>query len=550
MPPRLLAGRFYPRATGSRLLTPTIGLRSATNQARPSLPFLSAPTATGRPAGRRFISARRQWFRKEAKLMVRYTLSIWGCGMAVIFIMWAIEQEKRERRHPTPREWRWSTRQSLLYAHHCAGSDWPDALKAARRVVSRLENPDYDGQDIVKLAGKPNPTLADPDLTLEDADELLPRDISAKTEEWQRGYFDAIMLAAKAAEHVDGWLYDRLLKVTVPPECVFGPSNPRPRPIRSGASGVPRAEDCQLAYPSAESWYMKMLATEGFTQRQRVDATLAYASFMQFKDQVEQAEALYDLALAEATHKIEPARLPYDTKTLVLKNEGEPPSDNMLEVLTAIANFKARKGQLSSALPMYVSLLQARRRLSNTPPPPTSSRPPPSFVDQVTGFFKQPPYPQSPGDGTRPPWRNTLERCQEAALHLYIGEILFATSSRTNGLAWTRDAVDIAEEQLRDGSLAKMEKEAKQRCRECLATSLNNWSAMAAQLAEAEQAKREKSGSRSGLLPFWRVQEPQEANSRWRSEQAAVEARADRAKELLNDDLEAQSGGVLSLFRA
>ncbi|PFH59813.1 hypothetical protein XA68_11861 [Ophiocordyceps unilateralis] len=542
MPLRLVVvGRLGPTAASIRLVSPMACRRCMTSQTRPAIPFLSAPTA-GRGAGRRFTSARKQWLKHEAKLVVRYTLIFWGCGLAVVVILWAFEQEAKEREFPTPHEWAWRTRNMLRSAHHSGDSDWTYTLTLARRVVMRLGNPAYDGQNVVQLAGRPDPTLEYPD-------EFIPCDISANSEDWRSGYFDAMLLSAKAAENTDGWLHDRVRNVVVPPKYVLGPSNPRPCPLPPGFSGVPREEDCVLAYPSAENWYMKMLATVGFTPRQRVDAALAYANFLQYKGQSEAAEALYNLALVEATSKMEPARLPYNSKTLVLKEGGEPPSANILEALTAMANFKARKGQLSSALPMYISLLKARRRLPNHPPPPTTSnRPPPSLVQQV---MRPPSYPESPGDGTEPPWRNSLERCQEAALHLYIGEILYATSSRVQGLAWTRDAVDLAEEQLQDRNPANMGKEEKTRCRECLAVGLRNWSTIVAQLVQAEKAAKKKSGVESRMIPFWHeAQETPEAGSRWKSEQAVVKERAERARVLLVDDISPQSEGLVSLLKA
>ncbi|RDA95361.1 hypothetical protein CP533_3489 [Ophiocordyceps camponoti-saundersi (nom. inval.)] len=506
---------------------------SAGFRSRPALPFLSAPT---RNSGRRFTSAQKQWFKNEMKLAARYTTTICGCITAAIGIYWAIGEEAIEREIPTPHDWSYLTRKRLR-----------DALKegnlilaylSARIALARLEDLEYDGQNLVKLADPPDPKVEFPD-------EFIPYDISAKSENWRRGYLDALLFSARAAYRLEGLLVDVTRNLHVHPRYVIGPSNPRPKPIPPGAPSAPLERDCRLAFPPFAHYYIKILATEGFTARQRVDAILEFAGAVQSKGKLDAAEALYTLALNEATLNTEPACLPYDSKTLVLKDGGEPPSANVLEALTAMANFKARTGQLPSALSMYVSLLKARRSLSDTPPPPANSNcPPPSTLQRIFNSVKPPPYPESPGDGTEPTWRNSLGRCQEAALHLYIGEILYATSSRVDGLAWTRDAVDMSEEQLRAGDV---DKETKQRCRECLATSLSNWATMVSNLAEVEKAKKVDVPKKTSFIPFW--QQAQETGSRWGAEQDVVRERAQRARELLVDPTPPPSWDLMSLLK-
>ncbi|RCI12652.1 hypothetical protein L249_0786 [Ophiocordyceps polyrhachis-furcata BCC 54312] len=540
MPLRPLARRLGPTKASPFFCRCSSIHSSAIQRKRPALPFLSAPTTaptTSPSTGRRFTSAQKQWFKHEMKLAFRYTTTFCGCVLAALGINYAINQEAIEREFPTPPEWSFLTRKRLRDAHH---EDRPRLAKAylsARAAIARLEKSESSSQNLVKLADPPDPKVEYPE-------EFIPYDISANSEDWRRGYFEALMFSAKAGQVLEGHLLDVTRDFIFPPEYVIGPSNPRPKPIPPGAPSAPLERNCRLAYPPFEHHYIKMLATEGFSPRQRVDAALEFAAAVQSKGKLDAAEALYTLALKEATRNIEPAHLPYDTKTLILKDGGEPPSANILEALTAMANFKARTGQLSSALPMYVSLLKARRCLSDTPPPPAiSNSPPPSTMQRMLDYFKPPPYPKSPGDGTEPPWRNSLGRCQEAALHLYIGEILYATSSRVDGLAWTRDAVDLSEEQLRAG---EVDKETKQRCRECLATGLNNWSAMVAQLAQAEKAKKKTGVKR--IIPFW--QKAEETESRWGSEQAVVVDRVKRTRELLVDPTPIPSRDLISFFTA
>ncbi|UNI13759.1 hypothetical protein JDV02_000471 [Purpureocillium takamizusanense] len=515
-------------------------------KARPSLPFLVVPRSSSAPV-RSFTSERRRWLKHEAKLVARYTITLWGVAAAVLTILFAVNEESAEREFPTPHDWAFLTRKLLRDAHGFREPkngevNWARALELARGVVVRLEDPKLDGKDVSKLSNKE-------DTSLEIPGEFNSCDISAKSEEWRRGYFESIMLAAKAAEHVDGWLRDRTRNVVSPPEFVIGPSNPRPKPIAPGNPHAPREEDCDVAYPSADNFYMKILATKGLSARQKMDAALEYASFMEFKGRTDGPEALYNLALAEVTQGVEPARLPYNPKTFVVHDRAGPPSLNILDALTAIATYKARQGDLSSALPIYVSLLKARRSLSDTPPRSTSPKPPrQSVIRQVFSFFSPPDYPPPPPNGFEPPWRSPHERCQEASLNLYIGEILYATGSRDDGLGWTRDGVDLSEEQLRAlaSGTDRSSKESRQTCRECLATGLDNWSTMVARLARAEAAKK-SGGASSNVFSFWSAS--RDADGRWAAEEAVVQERKRRTKELL-EEVAPPSAGIWSLIKA
>lgn len=450
-----------------------------------------------------------------------------------------------EREFPTPHEWHYLTRKFLRDANkfrdpHNGEINWARALELSRGVVIRLEDPKLGGQNVIKLSDKVDPKLEVPG-------EFINCDLSAMSEEWRRGYFEAIMLAAKAAEHVDGWLRDVKRNIVCAPEFVIGPSNLRPSPIPPGNPHAPREEDCELAYPSAEHWYMKILATKGLSPRQKMEAALEYASFMEYKGKMEGSEALYNVALAEATQGLNGPNLPYDPKTFILRDRKESPSMNVLDALTAIATHKARKGDVTGALPIYISLLKARRSLSDEPLRiSTSKSKSVALYQQVFNLFAPPEYPPPPPDGALPPWRSAHERCQEASLDLYIGEILYATGSREDGLAWTRDGVDLAEEQLRKSSANVKGGDDKRICRECLVTGLGNWSTMVSRLAKVERAKAE-SGSKSSLFSFWNSS--QKAEDRWVAEEAVVQERTKRTRELL-DEVTAPAAGISSWFSA
>ncbi|OAA40058.1 hypothetical protein NOR_06052 [Metarhizium rileyi] len=533
--PRSICARSYANQTKSTCTS---------TKARPSLPFLLVPKASPSIV-RSFTSERKRWFKHEAKLVARYTITIWGLAICGILIFFAVNEETSEREFPTPHEWHYLTRKFLRDAQSCRDPkdgeiNWARCLELSRGVVIRLEDPKLGGDKVVKLSDKV-------DSSLEVPGEFINCDISNMSEDWRRGYFEAIMLAAKSAEHVDGWLRDTKRNVVCAPEFVVGPSNPRPKPIPPGRPHAPREEDCEQAYPVADNWYMKILATTGLSPRQKMEAALEYATFMEFKHRQEGIDALYSLALAEASTGLDPSKLPYDVKTFVLKDDSPPPSMNVLDTLTAIANYKARQGDISSALPIYISLLKARRSLPDSPPPTTRSQPKTdSTYERLVNFFGPPAYPAPGPDGTHVPWRTPFQRCQEASLNLYIGEILYASSSRGEGLAWTRDGVDLAEEQLRTLGAASNDKEAKQTCRECLGTGLDNWKTMVSRLARAEEA-RSTGGSTSSLFSFWG--ESQDAQGRWAAEEAAVEERIRRTRELM-EDVTPPNMGLLSYFKA
>lgn len=531
--PRLICTRSFANQT-----------KFTSTKSRPSLPFLLVPKAS--PAiVRSFTSERKRWFKHEAKLVARYTITFWGLAVCGVLIFFAINEESSEREFPTPHEWNVLTRKFLRDAQSCRDPkngevNWARCLELARGVVIRLEDPKLGGEKVLKLSDKVDPSLEVPG-------EFINCDISAMSEEWRRGYFEAIMLAAKAAEHLDGWVRDTTRNVVCAPEFVIGPSNPRPKPIPAGRPHAPREEDCEQAYPVADNWYVKILATTGLTPRQKMEAALEYATFMEYKNRTEGPEALYNFALAEASSSLDPANLPYNTKSYVITRNTPVPSMNVLDALTAIANHKARQGDISSALPIYISLLKSRRSLSDTPPatarvPSKTTSPYERFVK----FFAPPAYPAAGPDGAQPPWRNPYERCQEASLNLYIGEILYATSSRDEGLAWTRDGVDMAEEQLRALGAATKDKETKQICRECLGTGLENWQTMVSQLARAEEAKK-NNGSKSNMFSFWGTSP--DAEGRWAAEEAVVQERTRRTRELM-EDVTPPGLGILSYFKA
>lgn len=536
-------------------------------------------------------TGRRNWLVNEAYWTVYWcfvfgTMSIFGWAIA-----FAVREEIRERESPTPHEWsfvtRWLVREAMAERDvlDTIKPDWPYIFQRLRDAVARLENPKTDGKKVVEMS-----MGADPPHPPES------RDVSEKREEWRRGYYEVLMALCKAAEYVDGWVVDTSRGIVFAPEVVIGPSNPNRKPIPLGAASAPKEEDCELAFPERpDMLYQKVLGTKGFTPRQRMDAALAYATWLEYKGEKSPAEGVYKQAVniaLEASHQ----KGLMDRRSWTLKDSpGSLPSANVLRSLTAYAQFKARQGDTSSALPMMVSILRARRSLPSvdevaaaeaTFKPRQISQEKwfaEKLADLMASFFSPPPYPAPPPDGTTPPARDSRAICEEAALHMHIGEIMYASSvrAREEGLAWTREAVDTAEEQLHRirsegnanknsmsvtsvifGTARRDERElisrrnfvnldARTTCRECLAAGLDNWAAMVRHLASEEQKKKkEKSGdeaSSGSWFGLWGGRGEQQAG-RWEAEEKVIEEKMERVKNLL-DDPDAPATGPMSLFQ-
>ncbi|KAK0392859.1 hypothetical protein NLU13_2353 [Sarocladium strictum] len=562
MRPRLVVRRLWlpqPRINHrlSLLRAFTSHAQLTNTSSRPNLPFLNTPsTSAGSRRIRNFTSDRKRWLRRELKNGVKYTLVLWVAAGCVLMIFFAISEETTEREHPTPHEWGFFTRKALRDCHQRSDPrngqrKWGDAVQLGAEVQRRLEDPSKDGQGVVKLEGY---DVEDPDM--------VPCDITAKSEEWRRGYFDALMATAKAAEHTEGWLLDTTRDLNIPPEYVIGPSNPRPKPLPKGAPPAPREEDCVIAFPSAAEYYLKISRTKGLTPKQQLDARLEEAAYWEYMGRPDTAQECLAhclvLANGDANASAVEEWIRVDQMAPVRRTSGDAPSSNMLDVMTSLANLWARNGNLPHALTTYLSVLHARRSLPTSPPVTSRDALPrrvPAY-QQVINFFAPPPYPPPPPSGFSTPWRSPEERCQEAALQLHIGEILFATSSKEEGLAWTRDGVDAAEEQLRAIGPSDPTREQAERatCRECLNMGLMNWTTMVSRMAAQEKqklAEKEASGgggSSSWGLAFWRGGNG-EGEGRWTAEEKVVAERVRRTKELVDDVAAPKENYLVSLFK-
>ncbi|CAK7198816.1 hypothetical protein SEUCBS139899_001483 [Sporothrix eucalyptigena] len=673
---------------------------------RPQLPFLVVPSTSAAAAASRspryFTTQRRQWLRYEALAFVKYTLYFWAAVGAFVLVQFVLQQESMERAHPTPHEWTFMSRMRLRGALGERGDDGSEEEQAASDggdldsttttthmvdhvkvmqilldLLKRLEDPSVDGgpglvpanalskTELEALTCAPEPastTTTDNALGVSDA-----LDIRAKSEPWRRGYYETLLAAAATAEHVDGWLLDRTRNTVFPPDIVVGPSNPHPRPLPAGTTGAPREENCEPVFPAPAEIYLKLLHTRGLTARQQITAALAFANYLEYKQDNDAAAYVYGKAVLASRSPASEENANNDLglsffdrnagenapawiKSWTAQNHAANSNDassttvlsrNLFSTLTAYATFQARSGDVSGALPLFISLLQARRSL-----PPSASEAAasaaasrnkkPTITEQLIAIISPPTYPPPPDDGFGAPLPGARSTCEEAALRLHIGEILYASArksgspitasssswglfpsgsqeqqAREQGIAWTREAVDIAEEQLHALAYSdQVEKRKEQQklengqggisnaigkaikaststppgsmdgaatCRQCLVAGLDNWTAMVAQLARDEQrraqgttAASDSSSSGSSWWPswlgLWGSSEPtteattpstrptdrnvsEKKLGRWAAEECVIQDRRRRARELM-DDAAPPSRGVLTMFTA
>jgi len=499
----------------------------------------------------------------------KFTVYLWAIVGFSVIAYWSVQQEWLERKYPTPHEWGFITRLRFRIAKWGPDrtdwneTDWVVIGEYAKNVIERLEDRSIEGAGVQDLT--------EGGIWIEGIGEA-GYDVTAKSEPWRRGYYEALMLGAKAAEQLDDHVVDKTQHLVLPANTVIGPSNPNPRPIPFGAKKAPREEDCERAYDEPEKFYMRILTTRGFSSKQKMDAALAYASWLDFKAVPEAAIRMHEWALSLASENIAPADMPYDPKSYVLREKvARTPSANILEALTTLAVHKARNEDFSAALPILISVLRARRSLSE--PTANSSSSSSSYSSEtpsktpwtlgnvlstVKHLAAPPAYPPPPDDGESAPERDAKERCEEAALNLYIGEIIYANKGREDGLAWTREAVDLAEEQLHKLGPGSANGDAKKTCRECLSSGLENWAKMVSRLAR-EERKREEEAQKKGTTTtttssagnwfgFW-GQGEREAPGRWAAEENVVKERTRRAQEVL-EELEAPNTVLSSLFQA
>ncbi|KAI9842984.1 MAG: hypothetical protein M1837_006721 [Sclerophora amabilis] len=591
---------------------------------RPQLPFLSPVTQRSGTKSTPLQSRGGQWqlsrlvtteTKKSLKeglwLGGKYTVIFWVTGFLLFLIAFGVQNEFLERQYPSPPQWTWLSRWNYRYARSLEEDDedsaniidWSLVGNPYLRLVERLESPDVDGKGLSQQA---------------DGGVMVPGvgstgfDISGKPYPWRRGYCLALMGAARCAEQLDGWVTDETRKINFPPDVVIGPSNPRPRPVRLGAASPPLEQNCVPAYPPPERFYMKILTTQGFTDRERLEAAIAYSDWLDLKGLHDSAEEMckWGIDIAAAPLAVPVAAI-IDTDTSVLLHDAPAThlTPNILLATTSLAIHHVRSSNLSTAVPILLSVLRARRSRSPSPFSTNDDQDPlstPSGTDggtknlsNILSFIQSwllpPPYPPPVPSGNDPAHRTPASICLEAGLMSHIGEILFASRHYNDGLAWTRDAVDVAEAQLRElstdlgasaspntssspspssstnGDIDEGDGAAVDRCTECLKTGMANWKMMVLKLASDEEKRNEDARAKQehllqqqqqqqqyhGSLSIWRWLWPtgnqvadfsrgegeeakgkgnQNVKGRWVAELEVVERRSGRAEELLTQE--------------
>ncbi|KAL8710218.1 MAG: hypothetical protein Q9220_005149 [cf. Caloplaca sp. 1 TL-2023] len=607
LPPRLSIARIVSNRRPLRPPNPTnqvLGPRPFTQSSplllvsrltpRPELPYLYSSALSRLPQSaspiqyqsqlsRYFTTEKRERFKSETKLTLRYILL--GNTIVVLFVLlgWLISIEFTERKYPTPSEWTFRSRNIYRTARLMQEAEkmpsgiieWPQVGNNYCVLISRLEDALIDGKTLETAQdGEHRVYVVGIDGLGFTRSGL---DLSTKSEEWRRGYHEALMGAARVAEHMDECVRDTTRNITFPKQLMIGPSNPRPKPVPYGAAAAPLEENCVEASEPPQTFYMKILTSTGFTSQQRLDAALAYADWLDFKGLGGSAEEMYDWGLDIAMGALPMgANNIVDVKTGIISSNATYISNNILKATTALAVHHAQNKDLSVALPILLSVLRARRQLSfpfvSDPPSEPASKLQ-TFISTIKSVVVFPPYPPAPPTGDEVPIRSLKAICEEAALMAHVGEILFASSKddaklpfktsksqgtsaqQQSGLSWTRDAVEIAESTLL--SVGYLDLETKQTCSECLKTGMDNWSTMVRKMLRDQQedlASKESvvDGQRSWFWGGRTTQEAAEDEGRWEQEMQVVDERMHKVQRLLDQENEErkmkEAGGVFGML--
>ncbi|KAJ9609909.1 hypothetical protein H2200_006238 [Cladophialophora chaetospira] len=526
---------------------------------RPQLPFLYPGSARHALVGRYISTERKQRWKEQFWRYVRINAYLWPAAFLLTLLSFGLIHLKLERDFPTPREWsfwsRWGMRDAKFTELadnakiNSILTDWVKAGRLYLKVLERLESEKFDGKNLIK------------------DDSALPPiggirgdgfDISAKSERWRRGYHEALMGAAHVAENLLGMCRikgDDGNRV-YPWESIPGPNNPRPKPLpydkRYGHITAPSLDEVEDAFPPPDLFYQKVLNTTGFDTRQRLDAALAYADWNDFQGNTEIAENTFILA-AEIAQRGLPtgSEKALNVGTgMILKGREDAATNNILRVCTAFGVHHARNGDVKKALPVFLSILRARKTLPASPITPIASSPKPrteedqglsAYIFALKDLLIEREYPPPPPSGNERPFHTLKEACEEVGLMTYIGEILFATSDseRAKGLSWTRDSVDAAEAIMWVMDEQK-EHDGRERCRECLETGLQNWKSMSQQMARLAAKREEETQTENGLfgLGFGTAQQLEKARTekrRWEEENIQIELRRQKTLPLLQE---------------
>jgi hypothetical protein len=507
-------------------------------RARPQVPYLS-------PSPQWASSRRWQIFRpittEKARLLKK---TGWDVAMAFALVaaivpstlgfMWWISHEMMERDYPTPPQWSFRTR---CYWHTAKGledrsvthgriPDWSVISFAIQALLNRLEDTTSDGEGITLVEKLDTSHLPPAHVTF---DLSSVYDVSAMPEPWRRGYYQALLQAAKTAEASEKLVHDTTTQGLHMLEFVVGPSNPDPTPLPPQARIAPPLEDdCIRYFPSADPFYRKLLATRGLSDRQRIQSLISFSEWLDTQGQSAEAERHLRIALEVAANALPRPAAVVDIKTGVLKNTAPYVTRNVMDTTTALAVHLAQHSKAYAALPIFLSTLQAYRSCtvessSGSPQGKRYDGAIPTDVlmagirSRVSEMFKTVDYPPPPASGNEPLSRSGDEQCKAAAAMVYASEILFSSSEsqRETALSWTKEVLRKASERVSDTSVPMDDRE---QCNQCISVALDTWWSMAQQL----KAEDEASGISTALpvhkssdirqIPRWRREEMEHWN--------------------------------------
>ncbi|QIW98326.1 hypothetical protein AMS68_003844 [Peltaster fructicola] len=512
-PLRPPAVRRLPRAQPFTQYTPRLLLTQYPQ--RPQLPYLSQSSLQHRlsPIDQqvlRFLSTdNRNFVRDYTYRTITWGFAAWLIVSLLNVMLFGLAQELSEQEHPTPAEWSFWTRTSVRKARmQIAGwngkgyIDWVKTAKFYLQALEKLEDPGKDGTGTVAQEDG----VTGGEIMIADVGSA-GLDITGKSWEWRQGYYEVLMGMAQASENLDTMVRDTTRNLIFPKSTIIGPSNPDPRPVTKEMDNPPLEENCERAFDPPEKYYMRILTGTGFDTRQRVGAALAYANWLQFS-------GLHDAADEMLKWGVDIARAPLSGDVL---NAGSyivhstHASENLLRAVTEYGAHQARIGNTATALPILLSVLRARQGAEVQPDIPRAPSVKPAGTDigtviqRVGRLFAQRKSPAPFSSGDEPFKRASQQTCEDSELMLYIGEIMFASSSmRAEGLSWTKKAVDIAEREVDQPTMMSTDdreiKATIKKCEHCFITGVENWSFMQEDLRETSSSVQQS--SRSSWLPW------------------------------------------------
>lgn len=487
---------------------PQLLLASNRTLPRPQLPFLypSGQYYNGNQILRLFSisSTSKKYIKDTAKLTVKYTFLIWVVTTLFSIASLGVLSERQERAFPSPHEWSLYTRFRFRRGkwwevpennEDIGFPNWARLYAEYKHALDRLENPNKDGEGIVEL-----------EETAVSGVDTKSFDFTAKSEEWRQGYYETVLGMARASERLEGWVSDKWKWNAWSPEFIESPSNPRPKATPPGMPKIPKKED-QIAIAEApETYYFRILTSTGFTTRQRVTAALGYADWLSFKNQKYAAEEAYrwalDIAISGLPTPDSSSAIDRQTGVLAATAPKDTLTPNLITAATNLATFHAGTGKITSALPIFVSVLRARLSVDPAPPSPPEPLKDSSLIGTVLGLLREPDYPPVPPTGDEPLQRREEDRCEEAELKSYIGEILFATAGsskkqREQGLNWVRDSVSTAK-MAQSLDVIRNDPARYKKCEQCEEVSLESWGKIMTYLAA--EAREERDAAKASSL--------------------------------------------------